>query len=65
MRDALVAALEVGQTLGDCLQAGKVVRSQHLAVHDREVDFDLFEPARADGSMNWHQSRVRLCQSLH
>jgi hypothetical protein len=41
-------ALEVFQPLSDRRHAGEVVRGQHLALNDREVDFDLVEPACMD-----------------
>jgi hypothetical protein len=63
LRDALEVALEVCQPLGYRLQAGEVVRRQRLALHDREVDFDLVEPARVDGAVNRNQPWMRLRQA--
>lgn len=44
MRDALEVALEVGQPLAHRLHSGEVIGCEDLALHDREVDFDLVEP---------------------
>lgn len=65
MRNALEVALEVGQPLGDRFQAGKVIRGQRLALHDREVDFDLVEPTRVDRTVDRNQSWMGLRESPH
>ena len=64
-RDALEVALELRQSLGHRLQAREVVRSQRLALHDREVDLDLVEPARVDRAVDRNQSRMGLRQPPH
>ena len=58
MSDAFEVALEVRQSLGDRLQAREVVRGQHFALHDREVDLDLVEPARVDRTVDRNQSII-------
>ena len=56
-------ALEVRQSLGHCLQAGEVVWGEHLALYDREVDFDLVEPTCVDRAMNRNDSRMGVRQT--
>src|SRR5262245_12469449 len=40
------------QTLFDFFKTGKVVRREHLALHDREVAFHLIEPTGMDRGMH-------------
>src|SRR6266511_3418605 len=40
----LVAPLERQQTLLHLIEVGEVVRGEHLALHDGEVDLDLVQP---------------------
>ena len=40
------------QALLEFLQRGKVVGCENLPLNDREIDFDLVEPARVDRCMN-------------
>jgi hypothetical protein len=44
-RDAFVVALEVQKPSLDRFQAGEVTGDKRFALHDREVDLDLIEPA--------------------
>jgi hypothetical protein len=63
--DALEVALEVGQALGHRLEAREVIRRERLALHDREVDLDLVEPAGVDRAVHRDDARMRLRQALH
>src|SRR5207344_2312846 len=52
------------QTLFDVLQTDKVVRREHLALHDREVDFPLIEPTGMDGGMHHKEMSIGLGQPV-
>ena len=65
MSNALEVALEVRQSFGDCHQAREVVGGQHLALDDREVDFDLVEPTCMDRSVDRNQCRVGLREAAY
>ncbi len=56
MRDAFEIALEVCQSLGDCLRVWEVVRGEDFALYDREIDFDLVKPTCVDRTVNRDQS---------
>ena len=44
-----VVVLEAKEALTDRVARRRVVRREHLALDDREVDLDLIEPAGVDG----------------
>jgi hypothetical protein len=44
-RDAFVVALKLQKPLLDRFEAREVVGGERFALHDREVDLDLIEPA--------------------
>src|SRR5262249_42766655 len=50
------------QTRFDCFKTGKVVRREHLALHDREVDCHLIEPTGMDRGMHHNQIGVGFGQ---
>ena len=52
------------QSLLDFLQAGEVVRGQHLPLDDREIDLHLIEPTGVHGRMNQDGLTISLPQSL-
>lgn len=52
------------QTLFDFCKTGKVVRREHLALHDREVDFHLIEPTGMARGMHHNQIGVGFGQPL-
>jgi len=45
LRRPFVTGLERQKAFGELRQRAEVVRGNHLSLHDREVDFDLVEPA--------------------
>ncbi len=49
---ALVMGLKSEQALFEFLQRGEVVWREDLSLNDREIDFDLVEPASVDRCMN-------------
>ena len=51
------------QTLFNFFEVGKVVRREHLALHDREVDFHLIEPTGMDGWVHHNQVGVSFGQA--
>ena len=48
----LVMGLKSKQALFEFLQRREVVGSEDLSLNDREIDFDLVEPASVDRCMN-------------
>lgn len=50
--DGLVVLLKLQQAIGERLSGGEVVGRKHLSLHDREVDFDLIEPAGVNRTMH-------------
>ena len=51
------------QSLLNFLQAGEVVRGQHLPLDDRKIDLDLIEPTGMHGRMDQDCLAVNLSQS--
>ena len=45
LRGPFITCLEGQEAVGELRQRAEVVRGNHLSLHDREVDFDLVEPA--------------------
>src|SRR5271166_2128390 len=62
-RRSIAQFLVQPQSLLDFLQAGEVVRGQHLSLDDREVDLHLIEPTGMHGRMDQDRLAVRLPQS--
>ena len=62
--DALVALLESEQAVLELGQRTEVVRSQNLALDDREVDLDLVEPARMDRGVNQDEVGPAAAEAL-
>src|SRR5574337_1849428 len=56
--DALVVLLEAQQSHLDLREGREVVGREHLALHDREVDFDLVEPTGMDRAVYGHEGRI-------
>ena len=50
--DLLVVLLEAQQAIFDVGKRGKVIRAEHLALDDGEVDFDLVEPTGMHRAMH-------------
>jgi hypothetical protein len=48
----VVAALEVDEAALKLREVGEVVRGEHLAVDDGEIDLDLVEPRGVDRAVN-------------
>src|SRR6266849_3153021 len=48
----LVVCLEAKESIGDLGERGEVVRGEHLALNDGEIDLDLVEPAGMHRTMN-------------
>src|SRR6266852_752690 len=53
-----VSPPERHNAFGELVQAGAVVRGEHLPLDDREVNFDLIEPTRMSGRMHDRDARV-------
>ena len=53
----VVALLKSEQTFLDLEERNEVVGSEDLTLNDREVDFDLIEPARVDGGVHQYDGR--------
>src|SRR5262245_43131254 len=53
-----VALAEREDTPDEFVQRGAVVRSQHLALDDREVQLDLVEPTRMGGRVDQDDARM-------
>jgi len=69
-RELFVALLEGHQSALDRVEVGEVVRGEHLALDDAEVDLDLVEPTGMDGQVDetevrpgpWgSETRIRSC----
>ena len=56
LRRCFPVVLKIEETFGDGIQIGEVVRSENLALHDREVDLHLVEPTGMNGGVNQLQS---------
>jgi hypothetical protein len=54
---AFVVSLEAEEAVADLIERGEIVWGKDLSLDDREVDLDLVEPARVNGSMD--QDKVR------
>ncbi len=52
--------LKVQEALGDSVEVGKIIGRQDLPLDDREVDFDLVEPAGMNRSMHQRQAGVEI-----
>jgi hypothetical protein len=56
-----VALAEGNDTFDQLVEGGAVIRSEHLALDDREVKFpDLIEPTRVHGGVHHDNVRVAL-----
>ena len=62
-RGHLVAVLKGHQIVLQCGQGREVVRCEDLALHDREVDFDLVQPAGVPRRVDRHQHGPAIPQS--
>lgn len=56
---------EIGETLGELREGMKIVWGENLALENREVDFDLIEPACVNGTVNWNEMGVFIDKPLH
>src|SRR5487761_2337790 len=65
LRDGFVVSLESQQSLLDSSQRREVVGGKDLALDDGEVDLDLNEPARMNGTMHGNQSWKFRLESGH
>lgn len=63
--DLLVVLLEAENAISDLLLGAEIVRCERLALQDREVDFDLIEPARMDGQVNEDELGPLLCEPVN
>ena len=52
--------LEIEETLGEGVEIGQIVGSKDLPLDNREIDFDLVEPAGMSWGVYEHQACV-LC----
>ena len=58
-----VASAEGANGFGEFLEAGVVIRLEHLALNNRKLNFDLVEPAGVGGRV--HDDDVRMaCTQL-
>lgn len=55
LRDLLIVAFKAQDPLFELANGGKVVRRQHFAPQDREVDFYLVEPAGVYRRVHQHE----------
>src|SRR5713101_263017 len=61
----LVVFLEPKESVFELRQRGEVVRGEHLALDDGEIDFDLVEPAGMNGTVNGNDVAVGSLQTTH
>lgn len=59
-RRLFVIVLKLKQSVFNFDQVVKIVWRQNFALHHREIDFDLVEPAGMNGSMNLNRVRIPL-----
>src|SRR3990172_880630 len=57
--DLLVVFLETQESIFDLCERGEVIRGEHLALDDGEIDLDLVEPA----GMHWSVDRDHVAES--
>jgi hypothetical protein len=62
--DRFIVVLEVKEPFFQRSERGEVVRGKGLSLDDREVDFDLIEPAGMDRTMDKNETGVLFLQSL-
>src|SRR6266498_2832016 len=55
-----VALAEGNNTFDQLVEGGAVIRSEHLALDDREVNLDLIEPTRMHGCVHHDYARMTL-----
>ena len=63
--DHLVMPFEESKSVGQHFKGVEIVWREHLALDDGEVDLDLVEPTRMDGTMNHPEVGVAPLQALH
>jgi hypothetical protein len=63
LRDGLIAMLKRQQLVLERGQGREIIRRQNLALHDREIDLDLIEPARMGRGVDGPQRRPVLLQA--
>ena len=61
----LIAFAERHDAILQLEERGTIVRREHVALQDREIGFDLIEPARMDGQMHEDEIRPRLRQPFN
>lgn len=63
--DALVVVLEPEQALLDLLKGAKVIGCERFTLDDREIDFDLIEPAGMNGAVYGHEIGIGCLETAH
>src|SRR6266545_3557555 len=63
--DLLVMVLEPEESVLDLRERGEVVRGEHLALNDGEVDLDLVEPAGVHGTVYGHDVGEGCLEAAH
>ena len=62
-RRLLIVVFELAETVFDVSQGREVLRREHLALDDREVDLDLIQPAGVDRGMNEDEAWPRRAET--
>ena len=57
-----IAHLELKQTIPHLSQREEVIRCEHLALDNREIDFDLVEPTRIGRRVDHDDARMACLQ---
>ena len=63
--DSLPVVLKVEKALGECVEGGEIIGGEDFSLDDREVDFDLVEPAGMNGTVDQDQARILLLEALN
>jgi len=57
--------LKIEEALGESVEIGKVIGREHLALDNREVDFDLIEPTGVNGGMHKREATIAVSKTPH
>jgi hypothetical protein len=60
----LVVRLKAQDAICDLAEAGEIIRSECLSLHDGQVDLYLIEPACMQGQMHQHQVRPSVLEAV-
>ena len=57
--------MKIEEAFGDGVEIGKIIGRQDLSLDNREIDFDLVEPAGMNWGVHEHQPRIANAQTLN